>query len=193
MGRTRSHGMIFWLTAGLLSTAFLLSLGGGAEAQSGGAISVTIRAGGQDAEGSVKVMTAEAEPREVAKGKTGRPISVPSGRYDVHVTCTEMLDHPTQELRGVTVSGETVEREVTFPAGTLTLHVKRGGRVLKNKQLTLRTKAGEELPGKARTGQAFKVTPGTYEAEIVLGRKQKHSITGIQAYEGAIRHLPVEL
>lgn len=179
------------LGAGMLALALLFAQGG-ALAQSGGAILITAKAGGQEVNAAVTVVTAEAEPREVAKGKSGRPISVPAGTYDVNITCTELLDQPTQKLRDLRVSGKTLEREATFPAGTITLHVKRGGRTLKNKELTLK-RDGTELPGKARSGQAFKITPGTYEAFVKTGRKSTHSITGIQAYDGATRHIPVDL
>lgn len=192
MGRSGSRGWVYWLPSSLLALAFLLTLQGGAEAQAGGAVLVRIRAGGQDASGQVKVMTAEAEPREVAKGPSGRPISVPNGRYDVMVTCTDLIDEPEQQLRGLAVSGETVEREVSFPSGTITLHVKVGRAELHNKELTL-LRGGEELPGKAKTGVAFKISPGTYQAKIVVGRKAEHTIEGIQAYDGATRHIPVDL
>ncbi len=192
MVRSGSRGWVFWLASSLLALAFLLSLRGGAEAQAGGAVLVRIKADGRDAQGEVKVMTAEADPREVAKGPSGRPISVPSGRYDVIVTCTDMVDHPEQQLRDVAVSGGTVEREVSFPSGTLTLHVKVGRAEQRGKALTL-LKGGAPLPGAVKAGEAFKISPGIYEAEIVVGRKMKHTIKGIQAYDGATRHIPVEL
>lgn len=170
---------------------------GAAEAQSGGTIVVNIRAGGQPAKGEVVVLTATAEPEEVAKGRSGTPISVPSGSYDLRVTCTEMIDHPSQELRGVKVGGETVEREVSFPAGVVTLHVKRGGSVMKGQTLHFsKAGGGEALEGTAQTGAPFKASPGQYEAEIVIGRgrsKMSHTITGIQVYDGATRSIPVSL
>lgn len=180
------------VVTGLVALA-LLVVQGGADAQSGGAILVHARAGGQEAKAGVTVSTAEAEPREVAKGQSGRPIQVPTGRYDVVITCTDLLDNPTQDLRDVNVAGgETVTREVTFPSGTITLHVKLGGRELKNKELILR-RGGEDLPGRALTGQAFKISPGTYEASITTGKNATHTITGIQAYDGATRHIPASL
>jgi len=185
--RTGSVAMV----TGLAALALLVAQGA-ADAQSGGAILVNARASGQEATASVVVATAEAEPREVAKGQSGRPIPVPAGRYDVTVTCTDLLDHPTQQLRDVNVAGETITREVSFPAGTITLHVKLGGRDLKNKELVLR-RGGEELPGRAQTGQAFKISPGTYEASITTGKNKSNTITGIQAYDGATRHIPASL
>lgn len=167
-----------------------------AEAQSGGALVITARAGGEPAKADVVVLTASVDPQEVAKGRSGAPMPVPNGSYDVRITCTELLDHPTQELQAVKVSGSQVEREVTFEAGTTTLNVKRGGRPLKGAKMVFKTAAGEELPGHAKTGMPFKMSPGNYEAEIVVGSKRSksnHTITGIQVYDGAKRNIAVEI
>ncbi len=185
--------------AGALVLALVLVLAGywgTAEAQSGGSIAISVRAGGQDAKAQVVVKTATAEPEQVAKGRSGTPIPVPSGTYDVTITCTDLVDHPTQELRGLVVSGDAIEREATFPSGTITLHVKRGGRVLRNATLHFIKVGGDTLPGTAKTGVPFRASPGQYEAEIIIGRgrsKMSHSITGIQVYDGAKRSLPVSL
>lgn len=186
---------IMGISASVLVVALLMSLQA-AQAQSGGAIVINVRAGGQDAKAQVVINSTGPEPEQVAKGHSGSPISVPSGSYDVEITCTDLVDHPSQQLRDVEVSGETVEREATFPAGTITLHVKRGGRVLRNAPLTLTKVGGEECPGTARTGTPFRLSPGQYEAEITIGRgrsKMAHSITGIQVYDGATRNIPVSL
>ena len=192
MSRAPSSRSMAIVVAGLLAATVLVSIRG-VEAQSGGAILVNIRAGSSTLAGTVKVMTAEAEPREVAKGPSGRPISVPAGRYDVTITATELIDAPTQQLRDLHVAaGETVERQATFPSGTITLVITRGGRGLKNAELRF-TRGGEELPGVAKVGEAFKISPGTYEAAIALGKGTRHTITGIQSYDGAKRTIPVEL
>jgi len=186
---------VIGISVGVLLGSLMISLQA-AQAQSGGAIVVNVRAGGRPATAEVVIKSAGVDPVAVAKGRSGSPISVPPGTYDVEITCTELLDHPVQELRDVVVSGETVEREAVFPAGTVTLHVKQGGRVLKNANLVLIKVGGEALPGKAKTGEPFRASPGQYEAEISLGRgrsKMAHSITGIQVYYGATRNIPVSL
>ena len=178
---------------GLIAVASLALLQD-AWAQASGSIRVTVRADGQPAKAQVKVMTAAVESQEVASGEAGAPISVPAGRYDVLVTCTELLDHPTQQLRDVEVGGgATVERELSFPAGTVTLHVKKGRSLLRNKELILSKVKGAECPGRGRTEQPMKLSPGRYEATIKLGKRNTSSISGIQVYEGAIRHIPVQL
>jgi hypothetical protein len=167
-----------------------------ATAQGSGAIVINARAGGQPAKADVVVYTATADPQEVAKGQAGTPISVPSGSYDVEIICKELLDHPSQRLQAVKVAGDAVEREVTFPAGTTVLNVKKGGRALRNVELRFKKTSGEEVPGTARPGVAFKMSPGQYEAEIVMGKgrsKATHTITGIQVYDGAKRTIPVSL
>jgi len=191
--RTFTRSAVLLAIIGSLSVIALADLAE-AEAEAGGALLVTIRSGGGSAKGQVVVTTSEAEPREVAKGPTGRPLGLPPGTYDVSVTCTDLVDQPTLTLDDVAVAGETVEREVSFPSGEITLFIRQGGRVLKNKALRIVPEGGgEAFPGKAYSGKAFKITPGHYEAEITLGRKVKHSITGIQAYEGARRQIPVDL
>lgn len=179
------------------ATALALLAGqGAADAQAGGALVVNVRAGGKAAKGQVVVNTTDAEPREVAKGPAGTPMPLPAGTYDVTITCTDLVDAPTQELRGLAIASETVTREVSFPAGTVTLHVKRGGSALQNAALQLSKTGGAPLPGAAKTGVPFSASPGQYEAEVVLGKgrsKASHSITGIQVYDGATRSIPVSL
>ena len=167
-----------------------------ATAQGGGSISITVRAGGEPAKADVVVYTATADPQEVTKGQAGHPLSVPAGSYDVEIICTELLDHPSQRLQAVKVAGETVEREVTFPSGTTILNVTKGGSALRNVELRFTKSGGEEVPGTARPGVPFKMSPGQYEAEIVMGKgrsKATHTITGIQVYDGAKRTIPVSL
>jgi hypothetical protein len=183
------------LALGALMVALLVALNA-AEAQSGGAILINVRAGGQPAKAEVVVSTATDEAQEVAKGRSGTPIPVPSGNYDVQITCSELIDHPTQDLRGVTVGGETVTREANFEAGTVTLHVKRGGSVLRGSILHFTKVGGGEAPGTAKTGEPFRASPGQYEAAIDLGKgrsKISHTISGIQVYDGATRNIPVSL
>ena len=184
-----------WLAVGALAVGLFLAQGA-VEAEAGGALVIHVRAGGEPAAAKVVVKQATAEGEQVAEGRAEHPIPLANGTYDVEITCTDLIDHPTQELRGITVSGETVEREVSFPAGTVTLHVKRGGRVLRNTKMQLHKVGGDPLPGVARTGVPFRASPGQYEAEIVLGRgrsKLAHTITGIQVYDGAKRNIAVDL
>lgn len=167
-----------------------------ATAQGSGAIVINARAGGEPAKADVVVYTATADPQEVTKGKAGRPIAVPVGTYDVEIICTDLLDHPSQRLQAVKVAGEAVEREVTFPAGTTVLNVKKGGSNLRNVELKFLKAGGGEVPGTARPGVPFKMSPGNYEAEIIMGKgrsKATHTITGIQVYDGAKRTIPVSL
>jgi hypothetical protein len=162
----------------------------------GGTIVVNVVADGAPAKAEVVVKTATAEARQVATGKAGAPIAVPDGTYDVDVTCTEMLDHPVQNLRGVKVAGAPVSRDVSFVAGTTTLNITKGGKALRGTTIKLRKVGGDELPVAAKSGEAFRSSPGNYEAEVVFGQgkaKATHSITGIQVYDGAKRTIPVQL
>ncbi len=198
MSNFRRLVQVTGLAAGLVLVALLVSFGP-ARAQSGeGALQINARACAEDAKAQVVVQTASVDPQEVAKGQSGSPISIPAGRYDVEITCTDLIDHPNQTLRGVEITaGETVEREVTFLCGTTILHVKRGGKTLTKQDLSFRrANSDEELPGTAKVGEPFKSSPGQYEAQILLGRGRKkaaHIITGIQVYDGAKRHIPVDL
>lgn len=192
ISRRRAQVVVFLICA----TALVVAASWRAEAQSGGAITINARAFGEAAKAEVVVLKASAEPERVATGPAGRPISVPNGSYDVEITCTELIDHPTKRLRGVEVSGEMAEREVTFPAGVVTLRVRRGGRTLNNATLHFTRSGGEDVVGTAKTGHPFLASPGQYEAEIIVGRgrsKLAHSITGIQVYAGAKRNIPVSL
>jgi hypothetical protein len=185
--------------AGLLAVSLVVAMTASlqvAQAQAGGAILVNVTAGGEPAKADVVILTATTDPQQVAKGPSGRAISVPDGSYDVEITCTELLDHPTQRLQAVKVAGETVTREAAFPAGTTILNVRKGGAVLKNVELKLIKKGGGEVPGTARPGVPFKTSPGSYDAEVNMGKgrtKAIHSITGIQVYDGAKRTIPVDL
>lgn len=186
------------VTAGVVLVALMVSFHSAQAQSSNGTISVSARACASDAKAQIVVNTAAATPEEVAKGPSGSPISVPAGMYDIEITCTDLVDHPSQTLRGVKVGGgEVVEREASFPCGETTLHIKRGGKGLGSKtQVTLVKADGEKCPTTVRSGERFKSTPGNYEAEILLGRgrnKAVHAIDGIQVYDGAVRNIPVNL
>jgi len=186
------------LTTSVVLVALLVSFHS-AQAQSGnGTLSISVRACAADAKAGIVVSTASVNPEEVTKGQSGQPISVPAGTYDVEITCTDLIDHPSQTLRGVKIgAGETVEREASFPCGETTLHIKRGGKNLSTKiDVTLVKAGGEKCPTTVRSKQRFKSSPGNYEAEILLGRGRKkavHTIDGIQVYDGAVRNIPVNL
>jgi hypothetical protein len=157
---------------------------------------VTIRARALDASVTADVVITAAQGRQVAAGRSGQPIPVPRGTYDVEVTCLELVDRPTRRLRELEVSEGTVEREVTFPAGRATLHVRREGRPLNDAVVRFATAAGQDLPGTARTGRPFMASPGQYEAQIIIGRGRSsiaHTVSGIQIYEASERHIPVSL
>lgn len=193
LGRRVMGGAAF--VAGVLGVVLLASLQI-AQAQGSGSLLINARSGGEPAKAEVVIYTATADPQEVTKGKAGRPISVPAGSYDVEIICTELVDHPSQRLQAVKVGGEQVEREVTFPSGTTILNVKKGGRALRNVELRFKKSGGDEVPGSARPGVPFKLSPGNYEAEIIMGKgrsKATHTITGIQVYDGAKRTIPVSL
>jgi hypothetical protein len=185
------------LATGVTLVALLGSLQAAWAQSSNGAILVSVRACSGASKAEVVVKTASTTPTDVTKGASGAPISVPAGTYDLQITCTEMIDHPSHYLRGVEVTaGETAEREVSFPCGTTVLNVKRGGKLLSKNQLSFKTAGGKALPGTAYPGEPFKATPGQYEAEVLLGKgraKSSHGITGIQVYDGAKRNIAVDI
>jgi hypothetical protein len=185
------------VTTGVIIVALMASFQS-AIAQSGsGAVHINARACGAAVQADVSVRSADADAREVAKGPSGQPISVPAGTYDIEITCTDLVDHPNQTLTGVKIGGgETLEREASFECGVTTLHVKLGGKVLKGTKMVLTPSGGEECPGKVLSGEPFKASPGEYRAEIRLGKGRTsavHSIDGIQVYDGATRNIPVSL
>jgi hypothetical protein len=185
------------LVACALVVAFAFSLRNAEAQASGGSIVVNVTADGAPAKADVVVKTATSEAQQVATGKAGAPISVADGTYDIDVTCTDLLDHPTQALRGVKVAGSAVARDVTFVAGTTTLNITKGGKALRGTTIKLRkVGGGEELPVAAKSGEAFQASPGNYEADVYFGSgkaKSTNTITGIQVYDGAKRSIPVNL
>ena len=184
------------LVACALVVVLAVSLRDAAAQAGGGSIVINVVADGAPAKAEVVVKTATAEAQQVATGKAGTPISVPDGTYDIDVTCTEMLDHPVQNLRGIKVAGAPVSRDVSFAAGWTTLNITKGGKALRGTKIKLRKVGGEELPLEAKSGEQFRSSPGNYEADVVFGQgkaKATHSITGIQVYDGAKRTIPVSL
>jgi hypothetical protein len=184
------------LVACALVVVFAVSLKNAAAEAGGGSILINVVADGAPAKADVVVKTATSEGQQVASGKAGTPIPVPDGTYDVDVTCTEMLDQPVQNLRGVKVAGEPVKRDVSFVAGWTTLNITKGGKALRGTKVTLRKVGGEALPLQAKSGEQFRSSPGNYEAEVTFGSgrgKSTDSISGIQVYDGAKRTIPVNL
>lgn len=184
------------LVACALVVVFAVSLRNAAAEAAGGSILINVVADGAPAKAEVVIKTATAEAQQVATGKAGTPISVPDGTYDIDVTCTEMIDHPVQNLRGIKVAGEPVTRDVSFVAGWTTLTITKGGKALRGTKVTLRKSGGDPLPGLVKSGEQFRASPGNYEAEVVFGSgkaKSTDSITGIQVYDGAKRSIPVNL
>lgn len=184
------------LVACVMVVVFAVALRHAAAEAGGGSILINVVADGAPAKASVVIKTATAEAQQVATGKAGTPISVPDGTYDVDVTCTEMVDQPVQNLRGVKVAGAPVTRDVSFVAGWTTLNITKGGKALRGTKVTLRNASGEELPGLVKSGEQFRASPGNYEAEVVWGSgrsKSTDTIKGIQVYDGAKRTIPVNL
>jgi hypothetical protein len=153
--------------------------GGGA-----GRLKVLVKASGEDATGSVRILTAEADPRVVDEGPASKTYEVPPGRYDVDVILHDSLDRPEKRLTDVPVkAGGLTEREVDFVIGQITLQPVRG-----------RSKVGTDIRWRymggtdwfeqvSQAGQEVVLSAGRYDAEVLIGRT-KITIRDIQVYEG---------
>ena len=149
-----------------------------------GQIKVLIKIGSKRAKGAVRILTADVDPTVVEEGPATQVFDVPAGRYDVEVTCHDTLDRPEKRLRDVQINpGETVEREVPFVVGNITLQPVRGRRKVGTKVRWRYTGGDEWFEKGSNAGEEVLLSAGRYDAEVLVGRT-KITIRDIQVYEG---------
>lgn len=150
----------------------------------GGRLKVLIKVSGAAGTGSLRILTADVEPRIIDEGPASKTYDVPAGRYDVEVTLHDTLDRPEKRLRDVPVkAGGTTEREVNFIVGQITLQPVRG-RSKVGTDIRWRYSGGTEwFEQGSRAGEEIILSAGRYDAEVLVGRT-KITIRDIQVYEG---------
>lgn len=156
------------------------------EPVSGGAgrLKVKISAGGEPGSAKLRIITASAEPQVVDEGSSEQTYDLPAGRYDVEATISTTLDPAQKRLQDVPVkAGETTERTIEFPVGTLKLQPMRGNSPVKSKVRWRYGGGGDWFEKTSNTGEEITLSAGRYDAEIMIG-KMAITISDIQVYEG---------
>jgi hypothetical protein len=149
-----------------------------------GRIHIKVLASGQPASGHVRILTADVDPQIVDEGPASQTFDLSSGSYDVEVRMDETLDRPEKRLRDVRIPvGDTVEREVNFPVGTIKLQPRRGRGAIRSKVRWRYAGGGDWFEGTSNTGEDLTLSCGRYDAEITVNRTAI-VISDVQVYEG---------
>lgn len=198
MGRALEIGAVI-----LLNAILVLLAGPGAAraddvpggATSPGMIGVTVRQNGVTASGSFEVhrtgdASSGAAGEVVATGRSGRPVHVAPGVYDVVVRLDGAIDRPEKWVRGVRVaSGRTVSLEQSFATSVLEVRVTARGR---RAAATIFVRRAGESTELATLGAGVRavVSAGTYDI-VVRHRSQEQSFPGTELAAGGARTLSV--
>lgn len=156
------------------------------EPMSGGSgrLKVKVSAGGERASAKLRIITASVDPQVVDEGTSEQTFDLPAGRYDVEATITTTLDPAQKRLQDVPVkAGETTERTLDFPVGTIKLQPMRGNSQVRSKVRWRYGGGGDWFEKTSNTGEEVLLSAGRYDAEIMIG-KMAITINDIQVYEG---------
>jgi hypothetical protein len=161
-----------------------------------GQLRVINRVGGEDASGTVRVLSEAGEV--VVEGTSGQTFTVPSGSYRVVGAITDddvMIDTPTHEADGmVTVlAGQEQSVSIDFPLSRVRIRVRRHGRPVARWRMEVRRQDGTGEPLTLRSSNDhIPITPGRYDATLHFGREQIE-VSGIIFQGGATMDVPVNI
>jgi hypothetical protein len=153
-----------------------------------GSVVVTARVDGQPVAARIKVL----EGAQGLEGTTGDTISLPAGTQRISVTIADtqsLLDKPTQNMSVFIEPGKSTPVDVTFRWARVKLDVLVGGRSQGSVPVKL-FRGGEPVAELKAGGAPQAITPGKYEADVMLKGRTIH-VTGLVFLEGAEQTVPV--
>ncbi len=161
-----------------------------------GQLQVRNRVGGQDASGTVQVLSDAGEV--VAEGTSGETFTVPSGSYRVVGTITDdsvLIDTPTHEDDGAVtvIPGQEQTVDIDFPISRVRIRVTRHGRPVARWTMDVRRQGSDTEPLTLHSSNDhIPITPGRYDATLHLGRDDIE-VNGIIFQGGATMDVPVNI
>ena len=163
---------------------------------SGGTLKVKAIRNGKPLSAMCLVFTGQGDERkQVTRSMTrddGAVFQLMPGTYDIEVENHTDAGKPKVSLPGITIeSGKSVEKEVEFSGGTLTVKAVRNGKPLSAMCIVF-TGQGDERKQVTRgmtrdEGAVFQLMPGTYDIEVenqTDANKPKVSLAGITIESG---------
>lgn len=167
-----------------------------AEAEAGPAsVMVKIKVGGAEASGHVRIL--DDSDSVVSEGEAPFSTRIPSGTYTFEAQISNesiLVDRPTHRSEGMEVRpGGPHEIVVDVPRAQVRLTVVRGGRAVRNPEITLMRPGSTEPVFRFRPGsEHISISAGRYEADVKMGSQVIH-VTGITFMDGATQDIPIEI
>jgi len=187
-----THASTKWFCLTILAALVLAS--SGAAAGDKVQFKIVVTNNGKPATADYQLVTQASTPEIVSKGsvKGNAVIKVPPDSYKLRVTLTEAVDKAveTQDNVSVPSSGDG-KVEIKFTTGTITLVIYKGGQKKTCKIKLRRPGGGEWLPA-VQSGKAITLSPGEYEAEIIISNVS-HTVHGLFVQAGGTQNIPVQL
>jgi hypothetical protein len=128
------------------------------------------------------------------EGESGTELSIGAGTHRVEVRVTDtaaLADLPVQVQQVFIESGKDTQFDAVFPWSKVTLNVVAGGRSRNGAPVRL-LRNGAVVAELRSGGQAAYVSPGKYEADVLLNGG-KIRVHGLQFLEGATQNVPVRV
>jgi len=170
--------------------------GGSAESPPAGPASVMIKAvmGGTEVAARVRVLDGD---RVVAEGQAPLSAQMTAGTYTFTAEISDaalLVDTPTVRNEDVTVAaGGPRDVTIQIPRAQVRLKVVRGGREIRNPEITLMHQGSTEAVYRFHPGaQHISISPGRYEADVKMGTQVIH-VQGITFMDGATQDIPIEI
>ncbi|MBI2893133.1 MAG: hypothetical protein HYY06_06240 [Deltaproteobacteria bacterium] len=158
-------------------------------------VMVRIKVGGSEVSGHVRIL--DESDAMVSEGDSPYSARIASGTYTLTAQISDesiLVDRPTHRSEGVEVRpGGPHEIVVDVPRAQVRLTVVRGGRAVRNPEITLMRPGSTEPVFRFRPGAAhIPISAGRYEADVKMGTQVIH-VTGITFMEGATQDIPIEI
>lgn len=167
----------------------------GPEEPQAGPASVLVKAVMDGTEVAARIQILADDGHVVSEGEAPLSAQVTSGSYTFTAQISDaaiLVDRPTVRNEGVAVApGGPHNVTVSIPRAQVRLKVMRGGREIRNPEITLMRQGSTEPVHTFRPGAAhIPISPGRYEADLKMGRDVIH-VQGITFMEGATQDIPI--
>lgn len=158
-----------------------------------GTLLLTASVAGKNVPATVRVLDESGEQR--AEGSSEQPISLAAGNYQLEVAITDasvMADRPTQKRELVLQGGQNANVEAHFKWAKVTLDVRINGRSQPGAKVQLLRE--EQVVAEMKSGAPpAAITPGRYEADVLLKGTTKIRVKGLQFPDAATQTVPVNV
>ena len=184
------------LSAGTFGFVLLFSGFAWAQGQPGGQVAVTVQQNGAPGSGSFEVhqrsdASSGGAGGVVATGRSGLPVRVAAGTYDVVVRLDGAIDRPEKWSRGVVVRpGQTVEVRQSFATAILEVRVLKNGR---RAAATVKLRRAGESVDVATLGAGVRavVSAGRWDV-VVRYRSEERTFSAVELSGGQARTLTAD-